>query len=133
MANDINTVTISGRLVRDPELKSTNGGTYFTRVSLASNHSVKKGDTWESVAGFFDVVTWKHTAEYLHKYAKKGDMLIVSGALRWSSWEKDGVKHSKVEITAEQVIIKPKRGEQEQSQGVAAFDQGAMADDDIPF
>ena len=132
MANDLNTVTISGRLTRDVELKSTNGGTYFTRASIASNHSVKKGDTWESVAGFFDLVAWKHTAEYLHKYAKKGDMLIVSGALRWSSWEKDGVKHSKVEINAENVIIKPKRGEQEQSQGAAAMDSGAM-DDDFPF
>ena len=128
MANDLNTVTISGRLTRDVELKSTNGGTYFTRASIASNHSVKKGDTWESVAGFFDLVAWKHTAEYLHKYAKKGDMLIVSGALRWSSWEKDGVKHSRLYVNADSVqFLDVKKDGQ-----AAALDSGAMSEDDLP-
>jgi single-strand DNA-binding protein len=130
--NDINFLSISGRLVRDNELKSTNNGAYFVRGSIASNHSKKKSDgTWEEVPGFFEFICWKHTAEYLHKYSKRGDTLIIAGPIRWSSWEKDGVKHSKVEIHAEQVIIKPK-GEAGQNtpepQGAAHFDG-----EDIPF
>lgn len=136
--NDINQLTISGRLTKDVELKSTSGGTYFVRGSIASNHSKKKSDgTWEEVPGFFEFVCWKHNAEYLHKYAKKGDTLIIAGPIRWSQWEKDGIKHSKVEISAEQIIIKPKR-EGAQSEptraGAAHFDGGSVYEDgDIPF
>lgn len=131
--NDINQLSISGRLTRDPELKSTNSGSYFVRGSIASNHSKKKQDgTWEEVPGFFDFSCRKHNAEYLHKYAKKGDTLIIAGPLRWSSWEKDGQKMSKVEIRAEQIIIKPKR-EAGQETGAAHFDPSVAADDDIPF
>lgn len=133
--NDINQLTITGRLTKDIELKSTSNGATFVRASIASNHSKKKSDgTWEEVPGFFDFVCWKHTAEYLHKYAKKGDTLIIAGPIRWQAWEKDGVKHSKVEIAADQVIIKPKRegGQPEPTgQGAAHFD--GVGDADIPF
>lgn len=102
MANDINRVILIGRLTRDPELKSTNGGTYFCRFSLASNHSVKQSDgSYEDKAGFFDCIAWGRSAEILHKYVQKGHRLCVEGALRWSSWEKDGKKQSKIEISVE--------------------------------
>jgi len=136
--NDINQLTISGRLTKDVELKSTSGGAHFVRGSIASNHSKRKSDgTWEEVPGFFDFICWKHSAEYLHKYAKKGDTLIIAGPIRWSAWEKDSVKHSKVEISAEQIIIKPKReGAQSEPTGAGAahYDgQQGVADADIPF
>lgn len=137
--NDVNQLAISGRLTKDVELKSTSGGTYFVRGSIASNHSKKKSDgTWEEIPGFFDFVCWKHNAEYLHKYAKKGDTLIITGPIRWQSWETtSGEKRSKVEIAADQIIIKPKRegaqSEPEPSQGAAHFDQGGLSDDSIPF
>jgi len=132
--NDINQTTISGRLTRDVELKSSSGGTYFVRGSIASNHSKKKSDgTWEEVPGFFDFVCWKHTAEYLHKYAKKGDTLIIAGPLRWSQWEKDGVKHSKVEINAEQILIRPKREGGAAAPGEPSAASFNADDSEIPF
>ena len=133
--NDLNQLTISGRLTRDVELKSTSGGATFVRASIASNHSKKKSDgTWEEIPGFFDFICWKHSAEYLHKYAKKGDTLIIAGPIRWSSWEKDGQKFSKVEINAEQIIIKPKREGDTRTQpdpGAAAAFNGE--DEAYPF
>lgn len=139
--NDLNHLSISGRLTRDIDLKSTSNGATFVRASIASNHSKKKSDgTWEEVPGFFDFVCWKHTAEYLHKYAKKGDTLIIAGPIRWQAWEKDGVKHSKVEIAAEQIMIKPKRegGQSDQPGTTHTPDPGAAAafdgaDQDYPF
>lgn len=140
--NDINQLTISGRLTKAPELKSTTNGTHFVRGSIASNHSKKKADgEWEQVPGFFDFICWKHSAEYLHKYANKGDTLVISGPIRWQSWETTaGEKRSKVEISAEQIIIKPKRGDSQpepeepgNAGGASHFDSPNTADDDIPF
>lgn len=144
MASDINKVILIGRLTRDPELKSTNSGTYFCRFSLASNHSFKKSNgTYEDKPGFFDCIAWGKSAEILHKYITKGRRICVEGSLRWSSWEgTDGKKQSKVEINVEGFqFLDPKQdgGEPsasepaEQSGSAAHYDSGAMADDDIPF
>lgn len=136
MANDINRVVLIGRITRDPELKSTNGGTYFCRFTLAANHSQKKGDgSYEDKAGFFDCIVWGKQAETVHKYVSKGQRLLVEGSLRWSSWEKDGKTMSKVEIGVEQFnfIERKQEGQSSQdTQGAAHFD-GAMGDDSVPF
>lgn len=136
MAQDTNATIITGRLTKDPELKSTNSGTYFCRFSVANNYSVKQGDQWVEKANFFDVVAWGKQAETIHKYVQKGQKLLIEGALRWSSWEHEGKKHSKVEILLERFEFmgaKPD-GQREEPQGdpaaAAAFN---AADEDISF
>lgn len=103
MANDINRVILIGRLTRDPELKATNAGKHFCRFSLASNRQIYNRDTQEKrdEVGFFDCVAWGTAAETIHKYLAKGRKICVEGNLRWSSWEADGKKQSKVEINVE--------------------------------
>lgn len=147
MANDINRVILIGRLTRDPELKSTNGGNYFCRFSLASNRNIYNRQTGESrdEVGFFDCVAWGKSAETIHKYLQKGRRICVEGNLRWSSWETtDGKKQSKVEINVEgfQFLDAKQDGAgggsrenpaAEATGGAAHFDSGAMSDDDIPF
>lgn len=141
MANDVNKSILIGRLTRDVETKSTSGGTTFVRFSLASNYSQKKGETWEEKANFIDCVVWGKSAENFAKYAKKGSRVCVEGALRWSSWEKDGVKHSKIEINvSEWQLLDPKeKGERGPLEGgefgqreSAKFDPAAM-DEGMPF
>jgi len=132
MASDINRVILIGRLTKSPELKSTNGGTHFCRFSLASNHTRKQQDgSYKDEAGFFECVAWGKSAEILHKYVQKGHRLAVEGALRWSSWEAEGKKHSKVEILVEQFnFLERKDSGQPGEPSAAAFN----ADDtDIPF
>lgn len=136
MANDLNRAVLVGRLVRDPELKSTSGGTYFCRFTLASNYSAKSGDSYVDKVNFIDCIAWGKSAEALHKYAQKGHRVAVDGALRWSSWEAEGKKHSKVEIQVEAFqFLQPKKdGGQSEPQGdpaAAAHFEGT--DDDIPF
>jgi len=146
MASDINRVILIGRLTRDPELKSTNTGNYFCRFSLASNRNIYNRQTGESrdEVGFFDCVAWGKSAETIHKYLQKGRRICVEGNLRWSSWEgTDGKKSSKVEINVEGFqFLDAKQGEggarepgpsEGGARNAAAFDSGAMSDDDIPF
>ncbi len=146
MASDINRVILIGRLTRDPELKSTNSGAYFCRFSLASNRSIYNKQTGESreEVGFFDCVAWGKPAETIHKYLQKGRRICVEGGLRWSSWEAaDGKKQSKVEIHVEgfQFLDAKQDGgsspreivDSGPSSSAAAFDTGAMSDDEIPF
>ena len=97
---DLNVVTILGRLTRDVELKQTNGGT-VARFSLANGYRKKQGSEYVEATNFIDCVAFGKTGEAIHKYVSKGQRLLVSGALRWSSWESDGKKHSKLEVLVE--------------------------------
>jgi len=103
LANDINRVVLVGRLTRDPELRSTNTGSYFCRFTLASNRTIfQKDGANREEAGFFDCVAWGKLAEVISKYTQKGRRVAVDGSLRFSSWDgNDGKKQSKVEIYVE--------------------------------
>lgn len=124
---DLNRITIIGRLVRDPDLKSTNSGSFICRFSIASNKRVKSGDGWTDKAGFFDCVCFGKQAENAIKYLAKGKRVAIDGSLDWSSWEKDGKKMSKVEIAVDSYqFLDPKS---ESAGGGVAM----AADEDIPF
>lgn len=134
MANDINKSILIGRLTRDVEAKSTSGGTTFARFSLASNYSQKKGETWEEKANFIDCVAWGKSAENFARYVRKGSRVCVEGALRWSSWEKDGVKHSKTEIMVENwQLLDPKEKGAAGEPSAAHYDSPDISGDAIPF
>ena len=100
MANDINIVTLVGRLTRDSELKYTNGGTAVCKFSLAVNRKKRSGDQWTDEVSYFDVVLWGKQGEALQQYLGKGKQVAVSGELRQNRWEQDGQSRSKVEIVA---------------------------------
>lgn len=130
MSQDLNKVIIVGRMVREIECKSTNNGGMIGKFSLASNRSEKRGNEWQEVAGFFNVVVFGKQAETIQKRTSKGSRLAIEGHLRFNSWEgADGKKHSAVEIGLDRFQFldsKPESG--------AAFDSGAMVDESsIPF
>lgn len=136
MANDINTVTLIGRLTRDPELKSTNSGSYFCRFTLASSRTVYKKDSEnKDEVGFFDCVAWGKLSEIINRYATKGMKLAINGSLRQSSWETpEGKKQSKVEIFVENFQFLDSK--QKQDGGGTDHQQpfgDQPYDEDIPF
>lgn len=136
MSQDMNRVFLIGRMTRDIEIKTTNGGGLIGKFSLASNRKEKSGDTWTEKPGFFDCVVFGKSAEILKQYTRKGSKICVEGSLRWSSWEgSDGKKQSKTEIYVEgfQFLDAKPQGEQSEPQGAAHFDTGGMDDADIPF
>ena len=95
---DNNSVSINGRLVREAELKFTQGGTAILKFSIAVNRSVKKGEKWEDEASFFDCTMFGKMAESVNKYLEKGKQVSLIGELVQNRWEQDGQKHSRVEI-----------------------------------
>src|SRR5665647_3917786 len=87
----MNSVSIIGRLTRDPEQVATKGGTEMTTFSIAV-------DGRKDEVNFFDC----KTAELVAKYKAKGEQVGVTGRLVQERWEKDGMKRSAVRIIAEQ-------------------------------
>lgn len=140
MSSNINTVTLGGRLTRDPELKATKSGVSILEFGLASNTSRKnQAGQWEDVAGFYDCKVIGSRADSLARIMRKGMPVVVAGRLSYSQWEKDGQKRSKVEIVADSVELPPKQdGHQQPAQQAAqglTYD-GAPLDfyeEDIPF
>lgn len=107
MASSINIAAISGNLTRDPELRMTPGGTQVLNFGVAVNDRAKNQQTgeWEDRPNFIDCVLFGNRADALSRILRKGIKVAVSGSLRWSQWERDGQKRSKVEVVADEVVL----------------------------
>jgi len=108
---DINSVTLTGRLVAKPQLSE--GKTSYSRFSIAVNRGF--GDNRKT--HFVDIVCFGKTAEAVCKYADKGYELKIEGSLSQSKWEKDGKKMSKLEVIAEGVYLPAKKAESSSDHG----------------
>ena len=103
-----NTVLLTGRLTRDPELKYTASGTAMFRFGLAVTRRYKdpKSGEWKDDATFINVVTWREAGERVGKAVKKGSPVHVEGRLRSHDYQdKDGNKRSGIEVEARRVQI----------------------------
>lgn len=117
----LNHVSIMGRLTRDPELRRTNSGTPVASFAIAVDRDFSGKDGGEKETDFFDVVAWRHTAEFVGKYFTKGRMAIVAGKIQNRSWtDKDGNKRKATEIIADNVYF----GDSKQSSSGAAVQGG---------
>lgn len=99
----INNAVIMGRIVADPELKTTANGTPVTSFTVAVDRRFSKQGE-EKQTDFLDIVAWKNTAEFVCKYFAKGSMIAVQGNIQTRTYEdKNGNKRKAVEIVAENV------------------------------
>ena len=101
----INRVIISGNLTRDPELRSTAGGMAVLGFGVAVNDRRKNQQTgeWEDYPNFIDCAMFGARADALHKYLSKGTKVAIEGKLRWSQWEREGQKRSKIEVIVDEL------------------------------
>ena len=99
----MNKVILTGRLVADPELKTTGSGVDVTSFRIAVNQDyVKQGE--ERKADFFEVVAWRQIAVFICRYFHKGDGIGISGRLQTRTYQaKDGTNRHVVEVLAENV------------------------------
>jgi single-strand DNA-binding protein len=102
---DVNVVVLCGRLTRDAELKYTAGGLPICSFSLALNRAVKKNDQWVDDPTFIDVTLFGKLGESVSKYLLKGGQVVVHGGIKQERWEKDGQKHSRHVIIAEESVF----------------------------
>lgn len=99
----MNKVILIGRLVRDPELRSTASGVPVCNFTLAVDRGFKNKDG-SSETDFIDVVVWRGGAESAAKYLKKGRQAAVDGSLQIRQYEdKDGNKRRAAEVVANRV------------------------------
>lgn len=156
----LNVVAIMGRLVADPELRTTTQGTNVCTFRIACERSyTPKGQ--ERQADFIDIVAWRQQADFVSKYFQKGSMIAVEGRLQTRQYQdKWGSKRTAVEVVANNISFagakaadKPAaRGFDQQTQNYTHeaksahsapqpdYTQGSMDDfavindtDDLPF
>jgi single-strand DNA-binding protein len=108
----INTVTLMGRMVRNPELRTTPNGIEVCSFSIAVDKTYNKDKPNE--ANFFDIVAWRGSATFVSKYFAKGDMIALTGELQQRRYtDKEGKNHSVVEIIAQNLSFCGNRREDE--------------------
>lgn len=130
----INNVSIAGNLTREPELRSTASGTPVLSFGIAVNDRRKNASgQWEDVPNFFECVTFGNRATALSDILTKGMKVAVAGKLHYSSWEKDGQKHSKVDIIANEIELMQNRKPQQQQDCQPPQQAQAAYDEYIPF
>lgn len=134
MARDVNVACLSGRLTRDPDLRATAGGTSVLAFGLAVGDRRRDPQTgqWEDRTDFVDCTVVGERADSLHRILRKGMQVSLSGRLRYSSWERDGQKRSKLEVSVTDISLPPKgaQGAQEAPQRPPAED---VYGEEIPF
>lgn len=97
----LNHIMIQGRLTRDPELRLTPNGISVASFSVAVNRDYERNK-----ADFINVVAWRQTAEFVDKYFRKGQMILISGSLQMRDWkDKDGNRRTTAEVIADHVYF----------------------------
>lgn len=137
----INRVNISGNLTRDPELRSTAGGTNILSFGVAVNDRRRNQRTgeWEDVPNFIDCIVFGQRAEALSRFISKGAKVSIDGKLHYSSWEtKDGQRRSKLEVVVEEMEFLSRSQTPATIQNQPSFTapqapEEELYDSDIPF
>ncbi len=107
-----NLVILVGRIARDPEARTTQGGTSITSISVVTDRPARKdGKTYKDENGytakeseFHRVTCFNGLGQNVAKYCTKGQLVTVEGRIHYTSWDdKDGVKRYGCEIIADKV------------------------------
>jgi single-strand DNA-binding protein len=96
----VNKVLLTGRLTRDPEMRSLASGKSVTQFSVATNEYAGGKEKSE----FHNIVTWDRLAEICGQFLGKGQQVAIEGRLQTRSWDDDqGKRHWKTEVVAAHV------------------------------
>jgi single-strand DNA-binding protein len=131
----LNRIIIMGRLVRDPEKRTTQSGVSVVSFTVAVDRDFKNGD--EKVTDFIDCTAWRGTADFISKYFGKGRMIVVDGQLQSRKWQdKDGNNRVSWEVQAQNVYFADSKrnddGQQSKPQTFEELDSGD-GDGELPF
>ena len=134
MAN-INRVTITGNLTRDPELRTLSSGNSVCSLRVACNGRRRNAQTqqWEDVPNYFDVTVWGAQGENCKKYLAKGRPVAIDGRLQWREWGEEGAKRQAVDIVAENVQFLGGRDDAGGGNGNGFSSSARASDSDVPI
>lgn len=121
-----NRIIVIGRLVADPELRTTQNGVNVASFRVAVNRPRDK-----EKSDFFNVVAWRQNAEFITRYFSKGKLIGIEGSLQTRDYtDKEGNRRTAFEIQAERAFFtESKGGTPSGSNEFTAVD----INDDLPF
>ena len=121
--------TFKARLGADPEMTVSPNGTQIAKMRVVTNGRRMVDGNWEDTdTSWWSVTAFGRTADAVCNKVRKGDLVIITGKIKQRDWEKDGVKRTTAEVTADEVA-KVCRGDDKPN---AAQDQG-WGDSGTPF
>jgi single-strand DNA-binding protein len=137
----INKVILIGNLGKDPEIRHLEGGVSVANFPMATTETYKdKSGNRVEQTEWHNIVMWRGLAEVAEKYLKKGMTIYVEGKLRTRNYEKDGQKHYRTEILADNMTILSRKddnrasGENTSATPPASTDMASSEGaDDLPF
>ena len=134
MASTVNKVTLLGNVGKDPEVRTTQGGTQVATFSLATQRKVKENVTTQ----WHNCVAFGNLAEIVQKYVVKGSKLYAEGTIDYSTYQSDGITKYVTKIIVYELSLLSSKSEgqetyQKASHSTPALDDYAAQDDDIPF
>jgi single-strand DNA-binding protein len=97
----LNQIMLMGRLTADPEIRTTEDSRYC-KFSIAVQRSKRKGEN-NAETDFFNCIAWNRNADVIADWYSKGDMLMIVGTLRNSTYEKNGEKRVSTEIVVREI------------------------------
>ena len=130
----INRYIATGNLTREPELRRTANGMAVLNIGIAVNDRRKNQQSgeWEDYPNFLTCVMFGTRAESVSGYLHKGSKVAIEGKLRFSQWEKDGQKRSKIEVMIDDLELLTPRNQAPATQ--APIEATAYyADENLPF
>ncbi len=152
MAKSVNKVFLLGNVGKDPEIRSTGGGTMVANFSLATSDRFQdQQGNWQERTEWHNLVAFKRTAEIVRDYVKKGSKLYIEGKIQTRSWDdkETGAKKYRTEIIVNDLSLLSGRedggGYSRSSNASSNMDQrppagiddvaqsAEISDDDIPF
>ena len=121
----LNVVAIMGRLVADPELRTTTQGNGVCSFRIACDRSyVQQGQ--ERQADFIDIVAWRQQADFVSKYFQKGSMIAIEGSLQTRNYQdKNGNNRTAVEVVANNISFAGAK--RQDAQSVPSYEQQTIS------
>ncbi|MBQ7210375.1 MAG: single-stranded DNA-binding protein [Paludibacteraceae bacterium] len=110
--SSVNKVILIGNVGKDPDVRYLDKGAAIANFSLATTergYTMQNGTQVPDRTEWHSIVLWRNLAEWAEKYIRKGMKIYVEGKLQTRTWEKDGARHSRTEVIAEniQVLYRP--------------------------
>jgi single-strand DNA-binding protein len=155
MAKSVNKVILLGNVGKDPEIRSTGGGTMVANFTLATSDRYQDAQgNWQDKTEWHNLVAFKRTAEIVRDYVKKGSKLYIEGKIQTRNWDdkETGKKVYRTEILVNDLSLLSGReegggagGYSRPASSAGSFDQrqpagqddvsqsAEISDDDIPF
>jgi single-strand DNA-binding protein len=157
MAKSVNKVILLGNVGKDPEIRSTPGGTMVANFTLATSDRQKDAQgNWQDRTEWHNLVAFTRLAEIVRDYVKKGSKLYIEGKIQTRSWDdkESGQKRYRTEIIVNDLSLLSGRDEgsggysrssNQSSSQATNYDQrppagsddlaqsAEISDEDIPF